>query len=501
MKTIVSASALAIALMAAGPALGQHQGHSMPMPAKAKPAKAPVPKAKAKPKTTRKPVARARPKPMLKPAAAPADHSQHQMPATKPTPPPTAVEDHSQHQMPAPAPVPAEPMNHAAMGHDMAGMDHAGMKMSGMGSGTSRLPASEPMDGLHINAGDWMLMAHGYLWGVYSDQGGPRGDDMAFVQSMGMLTAERPLGDGARLQLKSMFSLEPLMGRRGYPNLFATGETANGQKLVDRQHPHDLFMELAARVDVDVAEGTSLFVYGGPVGEPALGPSAFMHRASAKWNPDSPITHHWFDSTHITYGVVTAGLSAKRFQLEASAFRGREPDEERWGIESPKLDSWSVRGTWLPTENLAIQASYGRLESPEALHPDEDEGRFTASVNYTRGPLAATVAWSAKNRLPGETLHAWLGEATYDLSDRHSVFGRFELTDNDELFDHDDPLGGQTFRIGKGTLGYAYRLAVEGPVGVAIGGSASLYTKPEALDAAYGETPVSVLGFVKLTLE
>lgn len=495
MKMIVSASALAVALLCAGPALAQHQGHSMPMPAKAKPAKAPVPKAK--PKTAPKPVAKARPKPKPKPAAAPVDHSQHQMPTPAPEPAPAPVEDHSQHQMPAPA----QPVDHAAMGHDMGEMDHGGMKMSGMGSGTSRLPASEPMDGLHFSAGDWALMAHGYLWGVYTDQGGPRGDEGAFVQSMGMLTAERPLGDGARLQLKSMFSLEPLMGRRGYPNLFATGETAFGEKLVDRQHPHDLFMELAARVDVDVAEGTSLFVYGGPVGEPALGPSAFMHRASAKWNPDSPITHHWFDSTHITYGVVTAGVSAKRFQLEASAFRGREPDEERWDIETPKLDSWSVRGTWLPTDTLAIQASYGRLQSPEALHPEEDEGRFTASVNYTRGPLAATVAYSAKNRIPGETLHAWLGEATYDLSDRHSLFGRFELADNDELFGEDDPLHHGTFRVGKGTLGYAYRLAIEGPVGVAIGGSASLYTKPEALDAAYGETPVSVLGFVKLMLE
>jgi hypothetical protein len=485
MKIKVSAAALAVALLCAGPVLAQHQGHSMPMPAKTKPkAKAP------------KPTAKPQPKPAAKTAPA-QDHSGHQMPATAPTP--TPAQDHSQHEMPDPAP--AEPIDHAAMGHDMEGTGHGGMKMSGMGSGTSRLPASEPMDGLHFNAGDWMLMAHGTLWGVYTDQGGPRGDEMAFVESMGMLTAERPLGDGARLQLRSMFSLEPLMGRRGYPNLFATGETANGEKLVDRQHPHDLFMELAARVDVDIAEGTSLFVYGGPVGEPALGPSAFMHRASAKWNPDSPITHHWFDSTHITYGVVTAGVSAKRFQLEASAFRGREPDEERWGIETPKLDSWSVRGTWLPTDTLAIQASYGRLESPEALHPDEDEGRFTASVNYTSGPLAATVAYSAKNRLPGETLHAWLGEATYDLSDRHSLFGRFELTDNDELFGHDDPLGDRTFRVGKGTLGYAYRLPIEGPVGVAIGGSASLYTKPQALDAAYGETPVSVLGFVKLTLE
>mgnify|MGYP006180434873 CR=1 FL=1 len=140
---------------------------------------------------------------------------------------------------------------------------------------------------------------------------------------MGM--ARRPLGDGT-LQFKAMLSPDPLMGKRGYPLLLASGETADGvEHLIDRQHPHDLFMELAGRVDFDIAEDTTAFLYGGPVGEPALGPSAFMHRASARYNPEAPITHHWFDSTHIAYGVVTAGVGGPAWQLEASAFRGREP--------------------------------------------------------------------------------------------------------------------------------------------------------------------------------
>lgn len=160
-----------------------------------------------------------------------------------------------------------------------------------------------------------------------------------------------------------------------------------------------------------------------------------------------------------------------------------------------------MRGTWLPSPAWAVQASYGRLEEPEALHPGEDEGRFTASVGYAANGLAATLAYSAKNRLPGPTLEAWLAEATYDLSPRHSLFGRFELVENDELFGEGDPLHHEIFTVGKGTLGYAWRPPIEGPVGVAVGGSASLYTKPAALDAAYGETPVSLVGFVKLTLE
>jgi hypothetical protein len=356
------------------------------------------------------------------------------------------------------------------------------------------------MSGLHRVTGDWMLMAHGYAWGVYSDQGGRRGDDKAFVASMAMLEASRPLGEGARLQLRSMLSLDPLMGDRGYPNLFATGETAGGEPLIDRQHPHDLFMELSARIDADVAPGTSLFLYGGPVAEPALGPSAFMHRGSARLNPEAPISHHWFDSTHISFGVVTAGISARRWQLEASAFRGREPDEARWDIERPKLDSWSVRATWTPSPRWAAQLSYGRIESPEALHPGEDERRLTASLSYVAGGLSVTGAYSRKDRLPGPVLDAWLLEANYDFTPRHALFGRIERVKNDELFPEGDPLHGRPFRVSKFTLGYGYTVPLTSNVSVALGGSASVYAKPDALDAAYGDAPTSFTLFAKFAL-
>ena len=297
------------------------------------------------------------------------------------------------------------------------------------GSGTSRLPGNEGgHTGLHIMPGDdWMLMLHGYAWGVYTDQSGPRGDDKAYVQSMAMLSAEKETGWG-RVQFKSMMSLEPVMSNRGYPNLFATGETAGGEPLVDRQHPHDLFMELAARVDLDVGDDASVFIYGGPVGEPALGPSAFMHRGSARYNPEAPITHHWFDSNHITYGVGTLGFASSQFQIEGSIFTGREPDERRWNIEKPRFDSWSVRATWNPSPEWALQASTGLLKQPEFLiHPDEDEQRTTASVHYANGGgLSAMLAFSAKDRRPGPTLRAWLAEANWDLDEHHTFFGRIE---------------------------------------------------------------------------
>ncbi len=410
---------------------------------------------------------------------------------------------------PAPAPTPASPVpvqpdhmsaaEHAAMGHGGAMSDQPAAFETG--SGTSRLPGAVPsMPGIHVMAGDWMVMAHGFVTTQYTDHSGPRGSDKVYSTSMAMLMAGRDTGFG-HLQLRSMMSLEPAMSARGYPNLFATGETANGEPLVDRQHPHDLFMELAARIDFNLGSDTTAYLYGGPVGEPSLGPSAFMMRRSSRLNPEPPITHHWFDSTHITYGVVTAGLSSGKWQLEGSAFRGAEPDERRWNIETPKLDSWSVRASWTPSPRWAVQASYGKLKQPEALHPGEDEKRLTASAHYDNGEgLSAMAAFSSKNRVPGATLTAWLAEANWDLDRHNTLFGRLENVANDELFpDHDDPLHDQTFRVSKMQAGYARRFRLD-PFELALGGSLSRYLKPDALDAAYGSNPWGYTLFARLSL-
>lgn len=398
-----------------------------------------------------------------------------------------------------PLPVWAQATDHSQMDHAQANDSPEAFEPAA-GSGTSRLPGNEgAMHGAMAMAGSWHLMAHGYAWGVYTDQSGPRGGDKAYIQSMLMLSAKREFVGGS-FEIRSMTSLEPLMKNRGYPNLFATGETAGGEPLVDRQHPHDLFMELAGRVDVDTGFG-SVFLYGGPVGEPALGPSAFMHRGSAKLNPEAPITHHWFDSTHITYGVATAGIASNRFQLETSLFTGREPDEKRWNIEKPRLDSWSIRATWNPSRYWALQVSHGRLKEPEAQHPGENENRTTASVQYAGNGVSAMVAFSAKNRDPGRTLTAWLAEANWDLSEHHTLFGRFENVRNDELFpDHADPLHEVPFRVSKFQAGYAYRLPLTGPLNLALGGSVSAFAKPDALDAAYGRNPMGYTLFAKLSL-
>ena len=397
--------------------------------------------------------------------------------------------------------VPAMPsdMRMAQPGTDMA-MGVGGDSYQN-GSGTARLPADEgAMRGRMIGAGDWTLMAHGYAWGVVTHQGGPRGDDQAFVTSMAMLMGDRDLGADLHLQLRAMGSLDAAMGQRGYPNLFATGETAHGRPLVDRQHPHDLAMELSGRLDYGF-DDASVFLYGGPVAEPALGPSAFMHRGSARYLPLAPITHHWFDSTHITYGVVTAGYAAPHWQLEGSAFRGREPDEHRWDIERPRLDSWSLRASWTPSPHWAVQVSHGRLHSPEAQHPDEDERRTTASVHYAAGGVTAVLAYGVKDRVPGRGFPAWLGELSWEIDRHHALFGRVERVRNDELFPQKaDPFHDRPFRVAKAEGGYAYRVPLSGPLGAALGGTIAGYAKPRALDAAYGHAPVGWTLFSKLVL-
>jgi hypothetical protein len=431
------------------------------------------------------------------------DHMHHAMPAEAPAPAqeqapaadPAPMQDHAGHAMPMD---PAMPMDHAMHGGGMFAIPSGATQ----GSGTSLLPAAEGgMRGHHIAAGEWMVMAMGSALLAYTDQGGPRGDDAAYTGSMAMLMGQRGLGGGGRLQLNAMFSLDPVNGQRGYPNLFASGETAHGEPLVDRQHPHDLFMELSARVDLPLGGGVTGFLYGGPVAEPALGPSAFVHRRSARYLPLSPIGHHWFDSTHVTYGVVTAGLATSVVQLEGSAFRGREPDEHRWDIETPALDSWSLRATLTPSPNWTLQLSHGRLKQPEAMHPGEDERRTTASVHYARPGFAAMLGFAAKDRVPGRTLTAWLAEATWDLTPRHSLFGRVENVANDELFpDHADPLHDRSFRVTRFEGGYAYRVPLGGAAELALGGSLAAYAKPAALDGAYGRNPISGTVFARLAL-
>jgi hypothetical protein len=380
--------------------------------------------------------------------------------------------------------------------------------MTREGSGTAWQPEATPMDGVMIHGEQWMTMVHGFANVTYDHQGGPRGDAKGFTSSMLMVMGSRPLLGGT-LGLRGMFSLDPAMGKGGYPLLFQTGETANGTTgLVDRQHPHDAFMELAASYSRPIGEEGAIFFYGGLPGEPALGPSTFMHRFSGMRNPEAPITHHWLDSTHITMGVATLGASYGAWKVEGSVFNGREPDQNRWNIETGRMDSSSGRVSFNPTPHWSFQASYGSLKQPEQLEPDVDIRRTTASAMYQatlRGmKWGSTLAWGRNDKRGGEErsrkLDGWLLESTLEVSDRHTLFARAERVENDELFGHGDPLHGRVFDVEKLSAGYIYGFARTGPVQWGVGGLASAYRIPGELEPAYGAHPRSYMVFLQARL-
>jgi hypothetical protein len=402
---------------------------------------------------------------------------------------------------------------HAQSMSDMPGMDMSSMPMmagqlGGYGmsrdaSGTSWQPDSTPMDGVNWQGGGWSGMLHGYADLVYDHQDGPRGATQTFSESMLMLMAQHSLGPGT-LTLRSMVSLDPLMGPAGYPLLLQSGETANGvTPLVDRQHPHDLFMELAAVYSLPLGGGASTFLYVGYPGEPALGPTAFMHRFSGLDDPAAPITHHWLDSTHISFGVVTAGLVKGPFKLESSVFNGREPDQYRWNFDPLRLDSYSGRISFNPTPDWALQASYGFIKSPEQLEPDVDQRRITASATYNRklaaGDWQTTLAWGRNYDHPGNTLDAVLLESAVNLG-RSTFFGRIENVQKDELFDAPSPLAGQIFRVSDVTVGYVYDIPLPHHLALGFGVQGAVNLVPTPIKFAYGDDPAGFMPFIRLKI-
>lgn len=408
---------------------------------------------------------------------------------------------------------PSHDMDATDMSHmDMPGMDMSHAMTGALGpyamtreaSGTAWQPDASTHEGVHLTNGPWRIMVHGVLNGVYDKQDGPRGDEKSFVSGMLMGMAQRPVGDAGTLQLRAMVSPDPFMGPRGYPLLLATGETADGKTpLVDRQHPHDLFMELSASYSRKLSATDSAFVYVGLPGEPAFGPPAFMHRLSIMDSPEAPISHHWLDSTHITFGVVTAGYVHDDWKLEASAYKGREPDQHRYDIETPQLDSTAVRLSWNPTANWSLQASGAYEKSPEQLEPDVNQRKLSASAIYTvpfgdKGWWSTTVAWGRRSS-EGVDLDAWVLESALKPNTAWTIFSRAERVENDELV----ALGGHhgaTYTVGKISLGAVRDWPISEHVSLGLGGLYAFNFIPGVLDADYGDDPHGAMAFVRLKL-
>ena len=429
-----------------------------------------------------------------------------------------------QGQQPDPQHMPDMQHEHKKQG-SMQGMDHKqmpGMQMDmeetpktfveaimhHSTSGTSAEPNSTPMPMLMAMKGKWMFMFHGQAFLNMLQQSGSRGSDKVFSTNWFMPMAQRELGPGT-FTARVMLSFEPgTVTDRFYPELFQQGETAFGKPIVDGQHPHDFIMELAALYDLKFGENGLLSFYFAPMGDPAMGPTAYPHRASASENPIAPLGHHLQDSTHIADDVVTAGVTYKMARFEASGFHGREPDEFRWNIDSGKIDSWSLRATVNPAQNWSTQYSFAHLTSPEALHPNEDIDRMTASVMYNL-PLAhanwaSTLLWGRNHSSEGLTWNSYLAESTWRFAERNYVWGRIENVDrtSELLFRNQvEPINLEESIIGRVqaySAGYDRDVDLIPHLATAIGAQLTVYSPPDSLKTQYGSHPGGTLVFLRI---
>jgi hypothetical protein len=396
---------------------------------------------------------------------------------------------------------------HGAYASSMQGF-YGSYSMTRESSGTSWQPEITPMEGLHFMSEtdpNSYSMLHGFINLVYDHQGGPRGGNKIFSSSMLMWMGHKSVDENI-FGLRAMVSADPLMGKRGYPLLFQVGESADGKtELVDWQHPHDAFMELAATYSRIFSDQSSLFVYAALPGEPALGPAAFMHRYSGEEIPEAPLTHHKLDATHVSFGVITLGYIYHNIKLEGSLFNGREPDQFRWNIEKPRLNSRTIRLSYNPIPALAFQISTAHLKSPEQLSPNVNVNRTTASVMYdyavnSSNHWQTTLAWGKNRYRPGNTLDGYLLESTLHLNKKNSVFGRLERLQVNDLFSEENPLHDTIFKINKLSIGYLHEIHQFDRTKLGIGGLISFYKYPADLKPFYGDFPLSYMLFIRMRL-
>jgi hypothetical protein len=401
------------------------------------------------------------------------------------------------------------------MGTDMKmdNMSHAfslNLPMSRNGSGSGWMPDASPMYGNMYHSKKWMYMLHYNLFMRYNNQDftnkGTRGNDKADAPNWLMFMGQRKAGSNGLFHFSTMFSLDAVtMGNDGYPLLFQSGEDYKGKPLVDRQHPHDLFSELSVSYAYSISKKADVFVYAGYPGEPALGPVAFMHRPSSLNNPDAPLSHHWADATHITFGVATIGVRLAEFKIEGSSFTGREPDANRFNFDKPRFDSWSGRLSYNPSKNWALQVSHGFLKSPEALHADEDVNRTTASATYAL-PLRsdswfnAIALWGMNKIKNNNGENAVLIEGSWDKNEL-ALYTRYEYVQKsvEELnLNAANYAPGALFPVNAVTLGFNYDILHIGKTKMAGGGQLTWYSADSRLNNLYGKNPMAFEIFLRL---
>jgi hypothetical protein len=400
-----------------------------------------------------------------------------------------------------------------ALHSDGVPMSHAfsqNLPMNRNGSGTGWLPDASPMYGYMLHSDKWMYMFHGNIFLRYNNQDisnkGSRGGEKFDAPNWFMGMGQRKVGHRGMFRFSVMLSLDPLtVGGEGYPLLFQSGETWQGEPLVDSQHPHDLFSELSIGYSHMLSQNADIFAYLGYPGEPAFGPVAFMHRVSSLYNPDAPIGHHWQDATHITFGVGTLGFRYKNLKLEGSLFTGREPNEERYGFDRPRFDSWSTRLSFNPSAAWALQVSKARVADVHEFGPREDVDKTTASVINSlhlgrKAFLNSTAIWGHNKADGHHAQNSFLLESALTFNNI-TAYGKYEWVEKsteDLLLDEDVFGHGANFPVNAFTLGVQQNLFDFAKTNVALGVQGSLYLTPDQLIELYGENPIALQVYLRI---
>ena len=394
---------------------------------------------------------------------------------------------------------------HAVHAGSMAHAFSRDLPMNRNGSGTSWLPDETPMYAWMRHANNWNLMAHGAFFFRQNFQNlnnnYKRGGRQFDVPGWVMVMAQRKIKNNGLLLIRSMLTVDAIsMGGSGYPLMFQSGEVYNGQPLVDRQHPHDLFGELGIGYTQRIVPGFDISIYAGYPGEPAIGPTAFMHRTSSMNNPDAPLSHHWQDATHISFGVATLGIRYKKFKIESSRFKGREPDEHRYNFDKINFNSYSYRLSFAPDKHWVMQTSYAYIKSPEALESDVNIKRTTASVIYASSKnsermITAALVWGLNNGEHKE--FSYLLEGNYQMS-KMALYSRVEWVQKSS---HELNLilpAEKIYNVGAIAVGATYRLAGWFNTDTAIGFQLTQNIIPASLNSFYGSNPLSAQVFFRI---
>ena len=376
------------------------------------------------------------------------------------------------------------------------------LPMSRDGSGTSWMPDASPMYAYMIMKEKTMIMLHGNIFLRYTNQDifnkGSRGGSGFSAPNWFMSMLQKPVGKKGLVMTRVMISLDPLtVGGHGYPLLFQSGETYKGAPLIDHQHPHDLFSELGIGYTQELNKNSDVFGYIGYPGEPALGPPAFMHRISAMNNPDAPLGHHWQDATHITFGVASLGFRYKNLKIEGSAFKGREPNENRYNLDKITINSYSYRISVNPSAHWALQFSQGFIKSPELSEPGVDVVRTTASVLFSKkisdnNQYDAAFVWGYNDKSDGHKEHSVLLENNHRIK-KNTLYSRYEFIQKSaEELNLESLFNDSEFNIHVITAGYNHMIFAAQYFDFLGGLQGSINFPPRPLQNLYGKTPLAV---------